>query len=996
MKLKIFHCAIRIFIFASVYFLDWRSLNTLFIIRKKIISTVPVLLVILFSFGCISAQQTNLGFPSVTNHSKKEMNSGTQTWDITVDNRGYTYFANNGGLLVFDGYIWENHPITNNTVIRSVAVGPDERIYVGGQGDLGYFSPDQVGRLYYTSLISIQNKPISFEDVWDIVVNKDGVFFRTDFYVFKYNFKDKLETVFYSENSLLFIGQWRDKLVIQDGRNVLFEFNDNKFSERKKNTIFDKGRISAVINYTNDTLLITTIDKGIFYEANNNYFQWKTKDDNFLRKNIIFTATQFPSGELVLGTSFNGVIILDKERRITQHLNKKHGLQNNTVLSSLVTSDGNVWLGLDNGIDMVDLTGPFRHFFPDESLEGTGYTAKVHDGMLYFGTNTGLYTLPWKKYYDRNEKEKAQLVSGTEGQVWSLNEINDQLLVGHHSGAFAIHKTQSTKFTNIMGVWKFEPISDELALAGHYKGLAMFERIGNTWKFKYQINGFNESSRIIAKDANHNIWVAHPYRGVFMFDKKEILKETTSPIKYTSINSSAKVFRNVFYTLGQDILLDDGKNLYKYNYQTKAADAFNDLKEYLPTQSPLKFLIPDAFGHIWFGNAISTSLLMKESLFNASFKKYDVNEIAGMLPSGFESVYTIDPQNVIFPSEKGFLFLNPSHLGYDTVDFKLMLSKVQLHTPKDSTLFTGHKRIDNQLPSFNIAHFENKISIYLTVNTSGNKEFVQYSYSLDKGRNWSEWSNDSQITFTQLPSGKYTLYVKAKKPSGKVSQQIKVNFFIGYPWYRTFWAYSLYISICLLFGYILYNKQTQRHENEKNTLVANNKLREEEHLVKAEASKDEITRLQNEKLLAELNFKNQELTSFTYHLVNKNELITEITDVVNKLDQKLNDKPDIRKELKQIIKLTEKNIDVDADWQNFIKSFDEVHTNFYKRLNETYKDLSPNDYKMCTYLRMNLTTKEIASLMNISIRSVETNRYRLRKKLDLDSETNLSQFLMNY
>ena len=175
-----------------------------------------------------------------------------------------------------------------------------------------------------------------------------------------------------------------------------------------------------------------------------------------------------------------------------------------------------------------------------------------------------------------------------------------------------------------------------------------------------------------------------------------------------------------------------------------------------------------------------------------------------------------------------------------------------------------------------------------------------------------------------------------------------------------------------------------------------NEKREKEHLINAEASKEEITRLQNEKLIAELNFKNQELTSFTYHLVNKNELIAEITEVVTKLEQKLHDNPEIKKELKQITKLTEQNNDVDVDWQNFIKSFDQVHTNFFKRLNEEFKDLSPNDYKLCTYLRMNLATKEIASLMNISIRSVETNRYRLRKKLGLDSETNLSQFLMNY
>lgn len=108
------------------------------------------------------------------------------------------------------------------------------------------------------------------------------------------------------------------------------------------------------------------------------------------------------------------------------------------------------------------------------------------------------------------------------------------------------------------------------------------------------------------------------------------------------------------------------------------------------------------------------------------------------------------------------------------------------------------------------------------------------------------------------------------------------------------------------------------------------------------------------------------------------------------------DQADIKKELRNVIRMVDNNEEIDEDWENFIKSFDQVHADFYKRLNKRFADLSPTDYKLCTYLRMNLTSKEIASLMNISLRSVETNRYRLRKKLNLDHDENLTQFILKF
>ena len=98
--------------------------------------------------------QNTVGFPLVINYNKLDFHGGAQTWNIAQDRRGIMYFANNEGLMSFDGTYWKIYPLPNGTIVRSIAF-VDDRIYVGGQGELGYFQPDSGGVLRYTSLVGL-------------------------------------------------------------------------------------------------------------------------------------------------------------------------------------------------------------------------------------------------------------------------------------------------------------------------------------------------------------------------------------------------------------------------------------------------------------------------------------------------------------------------------------------------------------------------------------------------------------------------------------------------------------------------------------------------------------------------------------------------------------------------------------------------------------------------------------------------------------------------
>ena len=172
--------------------------------------------------------------------------------------------------------------------------------------------------------------------------------------------------------------------------------------------------------------------------------------------------------------------------------------------------------------------------------------------------------------------------------------------------------------------------------------------------------------------------------------------------------------------------------------------------------------------------------------------------------------------------------------------------------------------------------------------------------------------------------------------------------------------------------------------------------KEKKILASAKAATDaELELVKTEKLKAEIDFKNSELASSTMHLVQKNETINKIRQEIQNVSKKVKN-AEARKEFRKILSLFSDDERLEDEWENFSRHFDKVHTDFLKRMSSTYPQLTPKDKKLCAYLRMNLSTKEIAPLLNISVRGVEISRYRLRKKLELAGDTNLNEFMMSF
>ena len=198
---------------------------------------------------------------------------------------------------------------------------------------------------------------------------------------------------------------------------------------------------------------------------------------------------------------------------------------------------------------------------------------------------------------------------------------------------------------------------------------------------------------------------------------------------------------------------------------------------------------------------------------------------------------------------------------------------------------------------------------------------------------------------------------------------------------------------------MLYQWDEWRIQRKKQQEVAKKEKemwQKEQEFIKATARQEnEIISLKNEKLEYELQHKSQEMANLMINFVRKNEILADIKEELFKIMAEIKGDTDVK--AKRMLVTLNNSIDSNMQSDDLLKRFEEqfdlVHNNFMKKLSEKHPDLTVNERKMCAFLKMNLSSKEIAPLLNLSVRGVETLRYRLRKKIGLEREENLLEYL---
>lgn len=939
-------------------------------------------------------------YPLVNNYSKNVYRAGTQNWSITQSNFNLMYFANNQGLLEFDSKNWKIYPISNGTNIRSVLYS-NGKIYAGAFNEFGYYEKDVSGVLGYHSLMpKIEQNVENINEIWQIHQGDNAVFFRADRYVFEFK-NEKIRVLPVNEkinasaliHNMLFISSF------EKGPCIL---NENMFIPIPGAEILSGKKVCAILPYMNNQILFVTSLYGVYYFDGYSIKPLHTAFDDFLIKNQVFCATT-NGKQIVYGTVQKGIVIQNLNGEDEVYVNSFSGLQNNTVLSLEFDSQDNLWLGLDKGIDHIRLNTNIYNMFESNNLYGSGYTSLLYKNTLYFGTNQGLYQTPYPIKNNPNGLNN-HLVNEMEGQVWFLDNIDETLFCGTDRGLYMIKNQKLENLSVNSGTWSVRKLKKhpDLLLGCSYQGLFILKKKGDRWEFSHYIKGdFKETSGMFEEDELGGIWISHWQKGVYRLEINDNCDSITDVHFYDKRKGFPTNRNNTFYKVGDELVFASEGGFYSYSKETDSIhlnQTWNGIFKYPPNSIRLK---ENKQGDVWCVSGSFFGLAKKLGKDSYLLDSLSYKSLQSKIILGFEHFNFIDTSNVIISTEDGFSWIDLDHDVAKNQNFKIVIRNVSVSQKEDLAISNLYFENRNEKKDIFPSH-QNSIRIEFLAPAFFDNEQVKYSYILENfDKNWSEYNTQNVKEYTALPKGDYIFRVRAKDSQTSETSETYYSFTILPKWYETNFAYFVYFV--LLFGCVVgfvflikrqIDKSAQKVKVEKEFEMQEQKTQFD---IETKAKKQEITQLKNLQLEAELKHKAQEITSSTMNLMRKNEILISIAESLSSINEGVQKMPDnkdlvfhlnnIDNEIKQNVQSDEKN------WMRFEENFDIVYGGFLTKLYELFPNLTLVEKRICAYIKMGLSSKEISSLLNLSVRSIETSRYRLRKKLDLSRDVNLPDFL---
>ncbi len=911
--------------------------------------------------------------PPIIKYSALSYEGGNQNWMISQDNKHHLYFANNEGLLEFNGSSWLIYPSPNETIIRSIKIIGD-RVYTGCYMEFGFWKRQDNGRLKYTSLSqTLKSKFLNEEIFWNIISYDQWVVFQSLNRIYIYDSKKGTFTVVAPKKGITKSYKTNNSIYFQSINDGLYEIESGKSRLVSDNLILQKNRIVNLFSLE-DGLLIQTEFNGLYKLANNVLSKYSTVIDDELASTSVYSSIRLSDGSFVVGTVSKGIYILTKEGQLKYHITQILGLTNNTALSLFEDFDKNLWVGSDNGINCLNLQSPIHSSTDDTGNLGTVYAAKLFQGKLYIGTNQGLF------YKTNKSNEAFKLLTGTKGQVWSLFEYDGTLFCGHDSGTYIIEDTSAKNIFSMSGTWKLQTIPNQrnLLLQGNYNGISVLVKVNNQWVFRNKIKRFDYSSRYFEIDNSYGVYISHEKQGVFRLQLDSKLVKSNSIASYTALksgkNSGLVKFNNVIYYSYKG-------GVFKLDFKTKQFEkdlllsSVFEKDEYTSGK-----MIVDNSNKIWLFSKNHIHYFSLSKLSNQL--KQNVIPIPASLTNampGFENVTQISNFDYLIGTTDGYYVLNISDLA--SVKYSVSISEITTNKLGEQAINRSIKK-DGE---FNYS--ENNISFNYTVPEYNKYIKAEYQYVLEGFQDeWSEWSTKPTVNFKNLSSGDYVFKVRAKFANSTIENTVVYSFTILKPFYRTNFAFFIYLLLLIVLSYYIHKAYRSYYHKQREKLIEeNNRLLE----IKELEIEQQLMKLENEKLVLDVDMKNKELAATSMSLNSKNELLAFIKEDLKKTTGESS------LSVKSVIRTINKNITEEDSWKVFKEAFDSADKDFLKKIKQAHSLLTPNDLRLCAYLRLNLSSKEIAPLLNISLRSVEIKRYRLRKKMNLDHEQGLVEYILS-
>ena len=888
--------------------------------------------------------------PFVENYNKSDYQGDNQIWNVAQGNDNAMYFANNYYLLRYDGVKWEKNSLPNKTIIRSIMVDGD-RIYSGSYKEFGYWYRKN-GKMIYVS-ISDTSKVFDEsdnEEVWKIFKFKGKIYFQSFNGLFQYDGKTIKKSKFDFLVSYCFpVG---NDLLVASVEKGIYKMKNSKFEKIQGWSVLENNVIHAIEKNQNKTYFFTK-KNGIYVEENGILKEWQSPLNTILKAANINVAKFIKNNKLIIGTANKGVYIFDLNSGAYKNINRNNVLMNNSILSIGLDKENDLWLGLDNGIAHIEVNSPISIFYDNSGILGSVYSVASTSNGYLMASNHGVF-----KYEDK----LLSLIPNTQGQAWNISKINSKYLIGHNEGTFVYENGLFSKLSTINGGWNLVKSNiNNSYLQATYSGVIIYNDI-NDLNQKIVIKGILKPIKYVAQNRKNEIWAADNNRGLYRILYNDAY-ETTDIKNVTQHSKISNDFGVKIFEFRNEILFLINKSWYTYNSIT------NQLEE--------NELFNTNFKNV--SNIVSIDenhfLILQDGLLYHIYA-HENKFIRNIIQEKYYKGKIINDNLKVFKNKDNYLLnLDDGFISLQLKYANKKASNISVEAFVNDDLVKNNSKIpyNSELRLHVISGVFGATRPNLFYKINGTKEFIPV--------------NEGLIVLNNLNSGsnEITVYLHDGLTYDKISN---FQFIVSKPWYFSLWMILLYLIVIggILYLYYKWNKMRyiQKLELRDEELKHQKKILEME--LKAE---NELNIQEYEKHILELELqtKSSEVAGKSLSIAKQSEMIENIQSI---LDSEM-DFNKLKSEIKKAIKINAVN---KHEWETFETNLNQIHNEFIINLSKKYPNLTSKDIKLCIYLKMNLSSKEIAPMMNISFRGVELHRYRLRKKLNLVQDENLSKFLL--
>ena len=814
----------------------------------------------------LSAQVQELGAPIISNYEPEQYKAHYQNWVAMQDRRGVMYFGNTLGILEFDGQRWQLIPTPGNVVTRALVSGPDGTIYYGSNGDLGYLAVSPTGKISAVSLRDIiPEAERSFNDVWRLESCVDGIYFLTRSSIFRFH-GGKITALpgkfAYSQacvlNGTLFYADMDKGLCMLKGDQVVPIPRLGGVYNGKRITLAPFGRHQLLVGRVTGDFLC--IDLSAFWDEVSYHYDvsrqapndivkpFPSELDDFIKESNGFLYKLIPIGSdaFAIATLKGGIVTFDRTGKIIRAINKDGGLLDNSVHGLLVDRSNNLWATTNAGISHIELSVPQSVFGARNGIDGASLTVCFHNGRLYMGTFQNL--LIQAPYHFTRKDDVPKFValknSPSINTVWQFLETEGDLMAATGSGLFRIQGEAAFKVPGsstyglCLGTSRRWPGHLFVGLSG---GLEVFKRISGKWILVGRMDGIKENIRCITEDADGDLWLSTGVKGLLRahFSGGKPTEVAVHPFGPEQGLPGLTSLRTSFY--GKTLYARTPKGLFRANIQPWNAEGPDrtrfapDLalgKAFSDPPTAIYDMASDGKG----GFIFSTSEKVVWAVPGKNRQFQMITRPFQGLPSPDESVY-VHPNGSVWLPGKVLHRVDPwVSKNYDQ-PFEVLIRKVIAKTKRlvfegthdregaairsQRTVFhsaQGNGEIPELPYNQNALYFEFSASFYEKPGTT------QFQYLLEGfDKDWSDWGTVAFKEYTSIPEDSYRFRVRAKNLYGTMGREAVFRFRILPPWYRTWWAYVMWIivtSVALVGIIYLYTWKLRRQKDLLKRLVA--------------------------------------------------------------------------------------------------------------------------------------------------------------------------------